>query len=198
MISSILDNIDYTYLVNILIRCSTLYRDEQSKPIAKVVVDILHLDSSKKAEVYNFGLGAFYYSINEYAHSIEYYDKALTIDPENLFALNNKGASLNYLGMYTEAIKYLDKALAINSEYDYALSNKGMSLAGLGKYSEAIEYLDKALVINQHHVPALHNKGNSLRRLARYNEAIVYYDKILEIDSNHVNALYTGVIHYIY
>jgi tetratricopeptide (TPR) repeat protein len=169
MISSILNNIDYNYLVHILIRCSTLYRGEQSKPIAKAIVDNYfvpdHLDSSKKIEVYNFGLGVFYYSIKDYARSIEYYDKALAVDAENLSALNNKGTSLNYLGRYTEAIKYLDKVLAINPKHDNALNNKGSSLNNLGRYKEAIEWLDKALAIDPKHDGTLRIKEIALRKL---------------------------------
>jgi tetratricopeptide (TPR) repeat protein len=193
MISSILNNIDYNYLVHILIRCSTLYRGEQSKPIAKAIVDNYfvpdHLDSSKKIEVYNFGLGVFYYSIKDYARSIEYYDKALAVDAENLSALNNKGTSLNYLGRYTEAIKYLDKVLAINPKHDNALNNKGMSLDSLGKYNEAIEYYDKVLAINPKHDNALNNKGSSLNNLGRYKEAIECLDKALAIDPKHDGTL---------
>ena len=55
MISSILNNIDSNYLVNILTRCTMLYREERSKPIAKVVVDNYFVPDHLN-EVYIFSL----------------------------------------------------------------------------------------------------------------------------------------------
>jgi tetratricopeptide (TPR) repeat protein len=72
--------------------------------------------------------------------AIEYYDKALSIDPTNATALNNKGRSLYELGRYDESIEYYDKVLAVNPKEVSSLSNKGLALDQLGKYKEAIEF----------------------------------------------------------
>jgi len=48
--------------------------------------------------------------------TILYYDRALSLDPNNILALNNKGLALGRLGIYTGAIKYYDKALAIGQQ----------------------------------------------------------------------------------
>jgi tetratricopeptide (TPR) repeat protein len=70
-----------------------------------------------------------------------YLDKALAIDPNNKFALNNKGAALNGLHHYTQAIsnfdkalaiQFYDKALAIDPKYVFVLSAKGHILDTLG------------------------------------------------------------------
>jgi tetratricopeptide (TPR) repeat protein len=48
--------------------------------------------------------------------ALQYYDKALDIDPNYGDALYNKGNTLNSLGNYTQAISYLGKALAANPD----------------------------------------------------------------------------------
>src|SRR6476660_1057256 len=91
--------------------------------------------------------GNEHYYNKEYNEAIEYYDKALEIDPKHVGALNNTGKVLDNLGKYNEAIVYYDKALQIDPKYADALNSKGNVLGKLGKYNEAIEYYDKALQI---------------------------------------------------
>ena len=121
--------------------------------------------------------------------AIRCYDKALEIDPEYAYALNNKAVSLQNLGKDYEAIQYLDKALKIDPEYAYALNNKGLSLLNLGKNHEAIKILDKSLEIDPNNECALNNKGKSLLNLGKEKEAIKYFDKVLELDPNNEFAL---------
>src|SRR5919198_1567473 len=79
------------------------------------------------------------------SEAVKYYDKALAIDPNNIFALNYKGFDLIRLGNNTEGIKYADKALSIDPKYIDALNTKGNGLSNSGNYSGAMKYIDKAL-----------------------------------------------------
>ena len=87
-------------------------------------------------------------SLGNYSGAIEYYDKALAIDPHYVYALTGKGLALGSLGNYAGAIIYYDKALAINPNYQVALNGKGNALYNLGNYTGAIIYYDKALAID--------------------------------------------------
>jgi tetratricopeptide (TPR) repeat protein len=60
-------------------------------------------------------------NLDNYTQAIQYFDKALAIDPNDEAALNDRGWALNGLGNYTGAITYLDKALAINPNDKYAI-----------------------------------------------------------------------------
>jgi tetratricopeptide (TPR) repeat protein len=131
-----------------------------------------------------------YYYKEEYDEAIKCYDKVLEIDPNDIFALNNKGLALDDLGKHDEAIKCYDKVLEIDPNYAAAVwYNKGLALYHLGNYNEAIKCYDKALEIDPSYINALINKGNALCYLSNYNEAIKCYDKVLEIDPNHVGVL---------
>ena len=78
--------------------------------------------------------------------AIQYFDKALAIDPHYINALVSKGLALDKLGNYTGAIQYFDKALAIQLNDTYVLDLRGIALNNLGNYTGAIQYFDKALV----------------------------------------------------
>jgi tetratricopeptide (TPR) repeat protein len=77
--------------------------------------------------------------------ALQYFDKALAIQPNNFTALYNKGLALDNLGNYTGALQYFDKDLAIQPNNVKALYNKGLALGYLGNHTEAIKYYDKAL-----------------------------------------------------
>jgi hypothetical protein len=47
---------------------------------------------------------------DNYAQALQYFDKALAIDPDNEVALTGKGESLDNLGNYSQAMLYIDKA----------------------------------------------------------------------------------------
>ena len=135
------------------------------------------------------GKGDALYYQEKYDQAIQYYDKALAIDPNDTYALSSKGYALDGLGKYEEAIEYYDKGLAIDPNDANALNGKGYALGNLGNYTEAVEYLDKALAIDPNDANALNNKGLSLDGLGNYTESIQYYDKALAIDPNDANAL---------
>jgi superkiller protein 3 len=139
------------------------------------------------ASLYNKGNALS--ALGRYEEAIQYYDKVLAIDPNDVDALTNKGVALSALGKSEEAIQYYDKALAIDPNYTLSLTNKGIDLGILGKYDEAIQYYDKALAIDPNYTLSLTNKGVALSALGKSEEAITYYDKVLAIDPNDVYAL---------
>ena len=62
--------------------------------------------------------------------SIAYFDKALTINPNDVNTLTQKGLALGRLREYNESISYFDKALAINRNLITAAKEKEGPLAG--------------------------------------------------------------------
>jgi tetratricopeptide (TPR) repeat protein len=62
--------------------------------------------------------------LGKYNEAIEYYDRALEVDPNYVNVLNDKSNALYYLGKYNEAIKYYDRALEVDPQHVNALSNR--------------------------------------------------------------------------
>ena len=119
--------------------------------------------------------GSALYSLGNYTQAIQYYDKALAVDPNNKRALNNKGSTLYSLGNYRQAIQSFDKALAIDPNYAAALTGKGAALDSLGNHTQAIQLFDKALAVDPNYKVALNNKGSTLYGLGNHTQAIQYY-----------------------
>jgi tetratricopeptide (TPR) repeat protein len=68
------------------------------------------------------------YSQGNYTQAIQYYDKALAIDPNDKHALDGKGNALYNQGNYKQAIKFYDEALAVDPHYIDAIYDKATAL----------------------------------------------------------------------
>jgi tetratricopeptide (TPR) repeat protein len=127
---------------------------------------------------------------------VQYFDKALAVDPKNVKALTNKGVALYYLGNYTLAIQYYDKALAVDPKYVAALNNKGNALAKLveSANTKPVEYHDWQsyhyvyVSFYDNVVSSLPLTSQSLN-YGKYAGAVQSYDDALSIDPNNIDIL---------
>ena len=88
---------------------------------------------------YYDGMGPALIRLCKYSDAIEFFDKELAAEPNNVQSLTNKGAALAKLGHFEEAILHYDHALEINPIFVPALNNKANALSQLWKFDEAIE-----------------------------------------------------------
>ncbi len=148
---------------------------------------------SANAEFYR-GLSAQEQGDNRQA--IEFYNKAIKINPKLAEAYNNRGLAKAAIGQYQQAIEDYDKALEINPRDAGAYTNRGLAKSAIGQHQQAIEDHDKALEIDPKLGGIYNNRGNAKFKLAetyneqgntesamgKYQQAIEDYDKALEID----------------
>ena len=104
-------------------------------------------------------LGNAEYEKENYPKAIEYYEKALKINPNHAYTLNNKGIALGKLKKHDEAIKCFDKAIEIKPDFAGAWTNKGIALDKLGQREEALKAFDKAIEIKPDDADAWYNKA---------------------------------------
>jgi Tfp pilus assembly protein PilF len=188
---------------------STLRESSQNNTdIRSITSPINRTNSSSSADVSTLvNQGDALFNQGNYTQAIQYYDKALDIDPNDINVLSSKGNALNDNGNYTRAIQSFDKVLAINPKDISALNGKGNALSGQGNYTQAIQYYDKAtqavqyydkaLDIDPNYKDALNGKGSTLDGIgnAFYNQgnstqAIQYYNKALSINSTYIGTLF--------
>jgi tetratricopeptide (TPR) repeat protein len=148
----------------------------------------------------------------EYKEAKEYYEKAVTLDDQNPFYLNDYAIILYKLGDYNKAIEYYKKALGIylktigenHPVTAISYNNLGAVYGSKGDYNKAIDYYEKALkirlkTIGENHIDTAmtyNNLGLVYGSKGDYDKAIDYYEKALEIklktiDENHSNIANT-------
>lgn len=128
----------------------------------------------------------FAFSLAEIQDSkgINWYDKALAVNQNNVPALVEKGTDLVNEGNGEQAITWLNKALKIDPTNIMALVSKGAALQELGQYHGAIVVYDRVLAIDPTDVYALGGKAASLYGSGQHQQAVTWIDKALEIDPN--------------
>lgn len=120
---------------------------------------------------------------------INWYDKALAVNQNNVPALVEKGTELVAQGNGEQAITWLDKALTIDPTNLMALISKGAALRDLGQYAEAVIMYDRVLAIDPHDQYAIGGKADSLFSSGNHQQAVAWIDKALEFDPNNGGIL---------
>jgi uncharacterized protein len=105
------------------------------------------------------------------------FDEVLELNPEDGYALINKGKTLASLNEYEKAIEMFNRILELNPKDDDALSNKGCALISMERYEDSIENFDKVLEVDPENEYALINKGHALASIEKYEEAIGLFIK---------------------
>jgi len=96
------------------------------------------------------------------------------MDPNNLYALDNKSYALYNLGNYDGVIAYYDKALTIDPLFEDALVYKAIVLENSGNIAEAIKYYNKVLAVIPGNTYAIGSKDNATDTLNYLNGASEY------------------------
>ena len=102
---------------------------------------------------------------------------------------NNKGSSLDNLGMRAESIACYDSAIRLNPDFASAWFNKGVALFESGQLEEALTCYERAIKLDPKSEKAWSNKGVTLKTLGRTNEAIACYDRAIAINSTILKRL---------
>ena len=113
---------------------------------------------------------------------INWYDKALSVNQNNVPALVEKGTDLVSQGMGEDALTWLNRALSIDGQNMMGLVSKATALKDLGRYQEAIATYDSVLAIDPHDAYAIGGKADSLYMSGQHDQAITWIDKALEMN----------------
>ena len=157
--------------------------DEAERLLKKLIR--IGLDSSK---IYH-QLGTVLSGKGQNINAIEFFDKALQLNPDQYITWYNRAFALDKLGQFKEAVESYDKALQLKKDYYSAWYNRGIELIELGQTEEAIKSFDKALLIKPDKHEAWHNRGIAFSELGQFKEAIESYDRALKIKPDDYQSL---------
>ncbi|XP_040897084.1 small glutamine-rich tetratricopeptide repeat-containing protein alpha [Toxotes jaculatrix] len=86
--------------------------------------------------------------VENFAVAVEFYSKAIAINPQNAVYYCNRAAAYSKLGNYAGAVQDCEQAISIDPNYSKAYGRMGLALASLNKHTEAASYYKKALELD--------------------------------------------------
>jgi len=114
--------------------------------------------------------------------SIIYFKKALVLNPEHTYSLNNLGYVLAIKEQYAEALTYLDKAIELDNEFAYAYTNRGLVNIKLGNVEDGLSDLQYSMQLDTTNSYTHRNLGVYHLDKNNKKEALVLFQKAKELD----------------
>jgi Flp pilus assembly protein TadD len=126
--------------------------------------------------------GLSYAKRTKFKEAMAYYNKALSLNPNNPEAWYLRASLLIDTGKSSEALSDCEKAIELNPQYSDAWSKKSLALYNLERYEDALLASTRASSLNGNDVSAWYIKGVCLDELGRSDEAQEAYGKSLELE----------------
>jgi hypothetical protein len=133
-------------------------------------------------------LGVIAAQTNDPRKAVQWFEKALNVDPKSAVAYGNRGSALHKLEQFDAALASFDQALAINPDQADALLNRGNLLKDLGQYHAALASYDRAIAVKPNYAEAFSNSGFVLKELGRLDAALARYDRAIALEPGYVSA----------
>ena len=120
---------------------------------------------------------------NQHQEALEFFRKALRIDPNNSFLNFNIAKAFSEVGDEEKALKYYLYATKLNPAYSQGWLNLGKSLLNLKNLKESLECFSKAVALNPEYAEAWSNRGNVLFELKQSDQALASFNEALKINA---------------
>ncbi|XP_037553806.1 small glutamine-rich tetratricopeptide repeat-containing protein alpha [Nematolebias whitei] len=86
--------------------------------------------------------------VENFAAAVEFYSKAIALNPQNAVYYCNRAAAYSKLGNYAGAVQDCERAISIDPNYSKAYGRMGLALSSLNKHAEAVGFYKKALELD--------------------------------------------------
>jgi Flp pilus assembly protein TadD len=116
------------------------------------------------------------------------YERALSIDPFHVRAMNNLAVLHDMRGNGAAAIGLLSRALQVDPEDPEVLSNLGTAFINQRRYADALRVLESAVALDPRAADAHNNLGIALAQTGRLAEARQQFTEALRLDPRHNGA----------
>lgn len=136
----------------------------------------------------HFNSGYDHSENKEYTEAVEDYTRAITINPDDGYAYNNRGAARVNQGDLDGAIADYDRAIELNPDYVLAYNNRGNARRIQGDLDRAIEDYTRAIELNPDDATAYNNRGIARRNQGDLDGAIEDYTRAIAINPDFAEA----------
>ncbi|MCC0682581.1 tetratricopeptide repeat protein [Clostridioides sp. ES-S-0005-03] len=137
-------------------------------------------DGSNDIDLYYY-LGFSYFALEKYEKAIEWYEKTIEIDNQEIRAYIGLGNVFLCTHKYTKAIEYYLKALKIDKECIEAYLQLGDAFCNINKYKKALKCYTKAIELDDECIEAYMKKDHIFNSVLEYSQLVDKYD-ILDVE----------------
>lgn len=142
------------------------------------------LNATPNSSVLLYNLGIVSAEAGNPRSAIDYYQRAIAINPEYVSAMVNLGNLFRAQGKYVEAIALYRRAISFNPRSPEAWIDLGNAYGQEGSAEQAKSAYETALRFNPDDTRAIINLGATLQRSGNLSEAKQQYERAISIDPN--------------
>jgi protein O-GlcNAc transferase len=157
----------------------TLHRQSRVREAHALYEQTLRLEPRHFHALHLLGIIALQDNHAELA--IEFFARAIVIDPSSVAAHVNHGAAQHERRRFGDAIASYDRAIALKPDCAEAFHNRGNALRELKHYAAAVDSYGRAVALKADYMEAYLNRGLALSALDQRDAAIASYDKAISI-----------------
>lgn len=136
--------------------------------------------------------------LNQYERSLQFYDKALSIDPNYQDAVNNRNITLREAGEYfgkekgnpRKAMEYLERAYKEMPNDFETVHSLGVAYGLTGNTQKATQMFSVAVQLQPENTSALNNLASAYGLSSNHLKAIETFERIVKLEPNNANALF--------
>jgi len=154
----------------------------------------LSLNDPKNAINYN-KIGDDYYFQQDYNKAVDYYTKAIELEPDNAEYYFNRGLSCHRLKEYEKAIADKSKAIELEPDNAQYYFSRGVSYDWLKEYEKAIADFSEAIKLDPNNAKYYRSLVRVLCRTNDFVNAQINLNKIISLDDK--SAIYYNTRGYI-
>ena len=125
-----------------------------------------------------------------YAEALDYFERGLKINPNDVEMLSNQSLALMANGQLDHAGKKLLKAIELDPNYGHAHFNLGVLRYRQRNYGEAVEHFRDALSTNPALTQAYLNLGTTHAAMGKFQAAIDVWKQLERIEPNNASLIF--------
>jgi Tfp pilus assembly protein PilF len=122
--------------------------------------------------------------LNEHEEAMDFYNKSITLNENNIYSISNRGFTFNVFAQYHDALIDFNRVLTIDPEFDTAYSNRSFTYIKFGMLDEALNDINTTIKLNDKNAYAYRNLGIYYMELGEYNKAIEQLRFAQKLDPN--------------
>ncbi|MES2277349.1 MAG: M50 family metallopeptidase [Bacteroidota bacterium] len=172
-----------TDLFRVTINCYTITgRYDQAKLYTDKYISTIPVWLLNSDDYVN--LGVVESRIDDNDEALHLYNKSLSLNPNNIYALNNRGYTYLLKEEYEVALIDLNQAIAIDDKFAYSYNNRGLVYLKQNQPDAALADITHSLMLDANNAYGHRNLGIYYMEKKEYAAALQLFKKAKELDPN--------------